>query len=154
MNSSPPPGRRAPAKGVKILPHQPTIIFLTICARRPANWIASPTVHASLTEIWRNANAWLVGYYLLMPDHIHLFCAPRDLHFTIEKWIAFWKSEFTRRHMNPEWTWQRNAVHYRLRTQDDYREKWEYIRQNPVRANLTSTPEQWPYTGTLNPLTW
>jgi len=24
-------------------------------------------------------------------------------------------------------------------------EKWEYIRQNPVRAGLVSVPDDWPY---------
>jgi hypothetical protein len=41
-------------------------------------WIAQ----RSLETIWRAADAWLVGYFMLMPDHLHLFCAPRDLRFT------------------------------------------------------------------------
>jgi hypothetical protein len=35
-----------------------------------------------------------VGDYLLMPDHLHCFCAPHDLSVDIETWIAYWKREF------------------------------------------------------------
>jgi hypothetical protein len=43
---------------------------------------------------WLNATAWLVGDYLLMPDHLHLFCAPRDIDMPIETWIRYWKRDF------------------------------------------------------------
>jgi putative transposase len=36
--------------------------------------------------LWQNeATAWYVGHYLIMPDHLHFFCAPRDLHFGIDQ---------------------------------------------------------------------
>src|SRR5687768_3444410 len=84
MSLNPPIGRRTPSQGVKIEPGQPTILFLTVCATRPANWLASQAVHDSLLSIWHSADTWLVGDYLLMPDHIHLFCSPRDLRFTVD----------------------------------------------------------------------
>jgi hypothetical protein len=74
-------GRRKPAQGVRIEAGQPTILFLTVCAVRPATWLATEVVQDSLVKIWREADGWLVGNYLLMPDHLHLFCGPRDLQF-------------------------------------------------------------------------
>src|SRR2546423_15663235 len=98
----------------------PTIVFLTVCAARPASWLASEEAQQSLVSAWQNADAWLVGSYVLMPDHLHLFCAPRDLQFTIEKWIAYWKSQFSRGHTHSDWIWQRSAFHRRMRSQDEY----------------------------------
>ena len=42
----------------------------------------------------------------------------------------------------------------RLRDSDSYEEKWEYIRNNPVRHKLVTRAEDWPYQGELNVLKW
>ena len=154
MSLNPSIGRRTPSRGVKIEPGQPTILFLTVCATRPANWLASQTVHNSLASLWRSADTWLVGDYLLMPDHIHLFCSPRDLRFTVDRWVAYWKSQFSRQYTNSEWIWQRTSFHHRLRTPEEYREKLAYVRANPVRKALVPAPELWPFAGKINTLHW
>ena len=148
-------GRRIPPQGVVRVPGEPTILFVTVCAARPANWLATTAVHESLVSLWKSADAWVVGYYLLMPDHIHLFCAPRDPRFTVDRWIAYWKSQFSRRHMNPDWVWQRSAFHRRLRTPEEYLQKLAYVRENPFRRKLVSAPDEpWAYSGVLHDLRW
>src|SRR2546423_1748375 len=102
MNESPgahePVGRKTPAPGAHIYIGQSNIFFVTVNAKDRIPWIGQPNVQARLEEIWRGAaTAWRVGYFLLMPDHLHLFCAPYDLHFGIDKWVTFWKREFSRR---------------------------------------------------------
>jgi hypothetical protein len=102
--------RQTPAAGAHIFLGQPNIFFVTANCKDGIPWMADPTVNASLAEIWRTeATAWLVGYYLLMPDHLHLFCAPRDPHFGIDQWVKFWKSCFSRRHVAQPWSWQRKS---------------------------------------------
>ena len=85
-------GRQTPAQGVKISLAGPTIVLLTVNTKDRLRWLNQPKVQSSLDTIWRAADAWLVGYYLLMPDHLHLFCAPRNLAFTLEQWMSYWKS--------------------------------------------------------------
>jgi putative transposase len=148
------PGRKTPAKGVKISLDDPTILFLTVCTKNRVPWLAQKPVQTSLEEIWRKADAWLVGYYLLMPDHLHLFCAPRDLRFTVERWITFWKREFSRAHPDEIWEWQRNAYHHRLRHAREYQEKWQYVLENPVRQGLVKDVTEWPYSGMIHQLRW
>jgi putative transposase len=41
-----------------------------------------------------------------------------------------------------------------LRRQAHYNEKWEFVRENPVRAGLVHDPDDWPYQGELNHLWW
>ena len=91
--------------------------------------------------------------YLLMPDHLHLFCAPRDFHFTIERWIAFWKDRFTKQHPDTG-TFQSGGFHHRLRDDESYSEKWQYVRENPVRLGLVTQPEEWPYFGRVHEIRW
>ncbi|MFN7139671.1 MAG: hypothetical protein ACK4UN_10050 [Limisphaerales bacterium] len=88
-----------------------------------------------------------------MPDHLHLFCAPHDLRFTIEKWIGFWKDRLAKRHPGAG-RFQIGGVHHRLRSDESYAEKWHYVRNNPVRHGLVKTPEEWPYSGRVHDIRW
>src|SRR5437667_8112854 len=47
--------------------------------------------------------------------------------------------------------WQRDFVDHRLRKEESYREKADYIRANPVRAGLVTQAEEWPYFWIANP---
>jgi putative transposase len=147
-------GRDHPAEGVFIFRSQPTIAFLTVCTRRRGRILANARVHEALIEAWRDADAWRIGYYLIMPDHIHLFCAPIDENYAIEEWIAFWKRRFRRAYGTDAPRFRARGFHHRLRRSENYRDKWEYVRANPVRAGLMKNPDDWPYQGMLNELRW
>ncbi|MDB6024862.1 MAG: hypothetical protein JWM68_1085 [Verrucomicrobiales bacterium] len=147
-------GRKTPAEGVKISLDGPTIVFLTVNAKDRIPWMTQDAVQKTLEQVWRKADAWIVGYYLLMPDHLHLFCAPRDLKFTIEQWTEFWKSEFSRQHVGVEWRFQRGGFHHRIRDEQEFATKWRYVSENPIRKGLVKTPEEWPFSGTVHDLRW
>lgn len=71
------PARRRPAH----LPlfdagNRASIVFLTVCTRDRQAALANPAMHDSLVRAWAQASHWLVGRYVIMPDHVHLFCAP------------------------------------------------------------------------------
>ena len=127
------------------------IIFLTVCTKAKKPILASPAIHELLTLTWQKARAWVVG--LLMPDHVHLFCAPRSS-YSLRSWISYWKSETARnwpdsRHQP---VWQRCYWDTKIRRDEHYNEKWSYVGLNPVRAGLVEAPEDWPYQGRLNRL--
>jgi putative transposase len=151
---SPLPRRRTPAKGVHISLEGPNWVFLTVCSRNRTRWIAQASIQRALHNIWSHtATAWLVSDYLLMPDHLHLFCAPHDLKFKIEDWITFWKSLLAK--SCPEaGMFQRGGFHHRLRNGDSYSQKWQYVLENPVRAGLVTKPEDWPYQGKVHEIRW
>ncbi len=147
-------GRKKPAPGVHIYSGQPTIVLLTVSTEKRIPWLANDVAHKMIRETWLNATAWLAGDYVLMPDHLHVFCAPHDLAFTIEEWITFWKRDFKRKHHHLDWTFQSLGWHHRLRKGESYTEKWHYVRMNPVRKSLVERPEDWPYQGTIHTLRW
>src|SRR5216684_7453625 len=89
--------RRTPMKGVHISLSGPNWVFLTVCTKDRAQWLAEVSIQSALHDIWlRTATAWLVCDFLLMPDHLHLFCTPSDLDVTIERWMAFWKDRLAK----------------------------------------------------------
>ena len=157
MNASsqnPEIGRRNPASGVHIQPGRPNLVLLTITTENRIPWLANPMAHQFLRETWLAATAWLVGDYLLMPDHLHLFCAPQDFGFAIEHWTTFWKRDFRRRHGREDWHFQSRNWHHRLREDESYSAKWPYVQENPVRKGLVKQIEEWPFKGTIHQLRW
>jgi putative transposase len=144
------PGRRHPSTGVHIYSNQFAIVFLTVTTEGRSAWLANEIAHQFLQETWREATAWLVGDYLLMPDHLHLFCAPRDLDFTVERWVTYWKRLFRRKHQRADWSLQSHSWHHRLRAIEDYSAKWHYVQENPVRKGLVARGEDWSYRGNIH----
>jgi putative transposase len=90
-----------------------------------------------------------VGDYLLMPDHLHLFCAPRNLEATLEGWIKYWKRQFNLKHDRRGWKFQSRGWHHRLRDSESYSQKWIYVQENPFRKGLVQRIEDWPFKGRI-----
>jgi putative transposase len=146
--------RQNPLPGVHIQLGQSNIVLLTVTTEKRAPWLANETAYRLLHQTWSKATAWLVGDYLLMPDHLHAFCAPRDLGFAIEKWISYWTREFHLKHGQAQWRFQPRGWHHRLRGGESYSEKWLYVQQNPVRKGLVTRIEDWPFKGKVFDLMW
>jgi len=148
------PQRHRPAHGVQIALGEPAIVWLTVCTKDRHPWLNDRNVHKDLVQIWQAADVRLIGRYILMPDHLHLFCSPRDLNYTLDAWVKYWKSQFSKSALNPVWKWQAGHWDTRLRRHESYSEKWIYSMQNPVRAGLVARSEDWPFQGELNELRW
>jgi putative transposase len=154
QQNNPLPQRQNPSAGVLVQFGRSSTVLLTIATEKRAPWLANEIAHQLLHQIWSEATAWLVGDYLLMPDHLHLFCAPRDLRFTIEEWIGYWKRQFSRKHGNEDWKFQSRGWHHRLRDGENYSAKWMYVQENPVRKGLIKRIEDWPFKGRVFDLIW
>ncbi len=143
-------GRRNPAAGVQLKLGEPNWVLLTVTTEHRVPWLADSVAHQLLHETWAEATAWLVSDYLLMPDHLHCFCAPLDLRFGIETWITYWKRLFRKKHGRPGWKFQSRGWHHRLRGDESYEQKWRYVQENPVRRGLVARIEDWPFKGRVH----
>jgi len=152
------PSRRAPAhQSVREMFNRSSIIFLTVCSQDRCPVLDKPDIHALLKTAWLAADTWLVGRYVIMPDHIHLFCAPGSCQYpSVAKWVQYWKALASRQWPRPaeQPVWQKSFWDTQLRRGENYSEKWEYVRHNPVRAGLCDTPENWQFQGEMNVLMW
>ena len=136
---------------------QTPIIFLTVCAQERKPLFARPEVHLLLQNAWAEADEWAVGRYVVMPDHLHLFCTPGKVeHVSLAKWVHYWKSMVSRQWPYPseQPVWQKSCWDTQLRRHENYSEKWNYVRHNPVRAGLCADMEDWPYQGEMHVLAW
>ncbi len=149
-------GRRTPAKGVHATSGGSTLVWITVCARDRGDWCAQSSVQRALHALWSDpAQAWLVGDYLIMPDHLHFFASPAAGPWVeLERWTAHWKRGFAKEINQPAWRWQRGLFHHRLRSEREYTDKSVYMRGNPVRAGLVANPEDWPWQGRIHDLHW
>jgi putative transposase len=125
------------------------IAFITACTDKRQPWLATDACHDVLTNVWLNSKAWLVGRYVILPDHLHLFASPGDLDVPLENWVKYWKWQFTWVHQKPEHRWQAGHWDRFLRLGESYEQKWEYVRNNPVRHGLVECPDDWPFQGEL-----
>ena len=96
-----------------------------------------------------------------MPDHVHFFCRGEIGAKTSSDFVGNWKS-WTSRATNalcrprsvPAATtlWQREFFDHVLRSNESDAEKWNYVRDNPVRAGLVQSAGDWPYAGEIEML--
>jgi putative transposase len=147
------PQRRRPVHlTLRECPNQSPIVFLTVCTHRRRPLLASPDVAALLREVWEESGKWWVGRFVLMPDHLHLFCTPenRDAP-ALAEWVKFWKSLISRRWPRPAEhpIWQQGFWDRQLRNSQHYGRRWNYVRNNPVRHGLVNDAESWPYQGEI-----
>jgi REP element-mobilizing transposase RayT len=134
---------------------EPAIYFVTICAngRRPI--LANESAHAILREELAAApqrHGWSVGRYVVMPDHLHFFCAGVS---TLSQFAGAFK-EWTAKRLTASGAaapiWQREFFDHLLRSNESYADKWTYVRENPVRGGLVSRAADWPYAGEIERL--
>jgi putative transposase len=53
------------------------------------------------------------------------------------------------RTLNCGWRAQPGFFDHILRSEESYGQKWEYVRDNPVRARLVREWEDWPHQGEI-----
>ena len=83
-----------------------------------------------------------------MPDHVHLVLAFPDMQRRVQTIVSKWK-EWTAKSLSI--LWQRDFFEHRLRRDESFREKADYILANPVRAGLVEKAKDWPYTFIADP---
>ena len=162
INTSP----RTPPRGVptrpirKRLPHEVPLwvhpskedYFITVCCQhRGRNQLANPIIGAALIDTIKHRNerqVWCVQVAVIMPDHVHLIVTFGGIDKPIQTIVSKWK-EWTAKSLDVRW--QRDFFEHRLRRDESFREKADYVLANPVRAGLVEREEDWPFTFIASP---
>ena len=135
------------------------VYFVTTCTFHRRKILASRPIATVLIDEWKAArqrHGWAIGRYVIMPDHVHFFCAADPNAVMLEKFLQRWKewtSKLTGRGsgIQPP-VWQEEFFDHVLRSDESYSQKWEYGRQNPVRAGFVRNADDWPWQGEIEPL--
>lgn len=88
-----------------------------------------------------------LGRYVIMPDHVHLFVRG-DQGFRLSPWVGGLKRAISVA-LKSQPLWQAGFFDHILRSEESYAEKWNYVRDNPVRAGLVKAADEWPYHGEI-----
>ena len=102
---------------------------------------------------FRDNGKFFLHAFVVMPDHIHLLLTVTD-GLTLERVMQFIKGGFSheagRLAGSTEPFWQKSFVDRRVRDSAECVKVVEYIYQNPVRAGLVGSAEEFTYSS-LNP---
>ena len=140
--------------GRRSLPHETplwvdtsqSVFFITCCAkdRSAGPFSSSGTAHGLLDSVAHRVRKgeWWAHAATIMPDHVHLILSFSQ-EVLLEKSVQNWK----------HWTshefgilWQRDFFEHRLRSDESFEQKSDYVLQNPVRAGLVKDWREWPFT--------
>ena len=149
--------RHPPHHSTINLDNRSNILLLTVCTKDRKPILCRSCLMASLCEAWKSRDDWAAGRFVILPDHIHVFCSPMMCGtLSLERWVAAWKSFVSRNWDSPHERplWQRSFWDRQIRSGEGYDEKWAYIRRNPVRHGFVREPEEWPFQGELHKLVW
>jgi putative transposase len=146
------PKRKTPSHDVPFWVPEGSTYFISVnCAVRGPNQLAFPDpAHLLLDSVIMRCSLghWWPRLFLIMPDHLHglfVFSPERILKQVVENW-----KRYVSRHYAI--SWQRDFFEHRIRDPTELAEKWHYIIENPVRAGLVATAEEWPYVWTAENL--
>jgi len=87
-----------------------------------------------------------------MPDHLHAFVVIDDERLKLSTWIKSLKNAISKVFRGKDISsphWQKGFFDHMLRSKDSYSAKWEYVRENPVRAGLVKYWSEWPFVGEI-----
>jgi REP element-mobilizing transposase RayT len=130
------------------------LYFVTFCTHARQRFLANDEVHTAFVLFAKRAEETYnvaVGRYVIMPDHVHLFVRG-DYNFRLGPWIGALRqvlakaATFSRAKGQ---IWEEGFFDHVLRSNESYSQKWNYVRENPVRAGLVKSAADWPYQGEI-----
>jgi len=134
--------------------HTSPLYFVTFCTHSRNPFPARDEVHAAFVAYCERAHRDFniaVGRYVIMPDHVHLFLRGSQV-FRLGRWIGLLKqamAKAARLSRSKSQLWEEGFFDHVLRSDESYSQKWNYVRENPVRAELVKSVEDWPYQGEI-----
>ena len=146
--------RHRPPRLTKLSSGVRPFYFVTFNTHRRADLLAHAAVHETFRQFCAKAQAYgvSVGRYVIMPDHVHLFVVFQPEGLTLVRWMQSLKNGLGKTLLRLGYDkphWQEGFFDHVLRSDESYGQKWEYVGQNPVRAGLAKSPEEWPYQGEI-----
>ena len=141
---------RPPRLGRVFQSYDPPLYFVTFNTNKRRKLLANSPVHDALIRFAHDGqqNGIGLGRYVIMPDHVHVFVRGR-LDFSLRQWVRLLKRGLSKAISGKPPHWQSGFFDHLIRKSESYSEKWEYVRQNPVRAGLAQNADEWPWQGEI-----
>jgi putative transposase len=130
------------------------LYFVTFCTHSRRPYLACDEVHAAFVAYSERAHRDFniaVGRYVIMPDHVHVFVRGSQV-FRLGPSVGRLKQALAKAaglSRAKRQLWEEGFFDRVLRNDESYAQKWNYVRENPVRAGLVKSVEDWPYQGEI-----
>ena len=130
--------------------YDPPLYFVTFNTHNRQKLLANSHVQNALVNFAHEGEARGIGVgrYVIMPDHVHLFVRG-SLDFSLRQWVRILKRVLSKAISCAPPHWQEGFFDHLIRHRESYAAKWEYVRQNPMRACLVQDADEWPWQGEI-----
>ncbi|MBA3961030.1 MAG: histidinol-phosphate transaminase [Chthoniobacterales bacterium] len=155
--------KKKPPRLERLFTNEP-LFFVTFNTHGRRPLLADGSLHETFVAYAQGASEHGIGVgrYVLMPDHIHLFISfGRDATADLGTWVKGLKRALEKTLLAAgekpvaldkqtlSSFWQPGFHDHILRSDESYAQKWEYVRENPVRVGLVNAAADWPYAGEI-----
>ena len=135
------------------------VYFITICTANKQPYFLDGRVNEIIEdemEFRRGMKQIRLFCYCIMPDHVHILLSLDDNYKkSLQNWVSAFK-RYTARVVNNLFgispLWQRNFYDHVVRKEDPLVKIAEYIVNNPVRKEIVSHWQEYPYSKMVDPL--
>jgi REP element-mobilizing transposase RayT len=127
-----------------------TNYFMTLCVENRKSVLANEVAWRICLATLARLDQWTILAVVVMPDHLHLLATPITREASVSAFTKWFKRWFNEQYTKSTgvamtWRWQEGCFDRLLRSEESLASKWEYLRQNPVRAGLVVDPDHWAY---------
>ena len=135
-----------PSQGKKFVAFEENLDF----AAFGPTWLRSPDVAQTVVQALLDAGQsklCSLHAYVVMPNHVHVLLTPLAQLSSITQFI---KGRSARQanlilHRQGKTFWQKESFDHWVRDSKEFDRILGYIRNNPVKAKLVTTPDAWPW---------
>ena len=129
-----------------LLPWEKSVIyFVTMCVKDRRQVLANMSVFEAIKKTIAELRRWRVLAGVIMPDHSHWIVSPvEDRGLSVGDFSTGFKRVLRKTLGSQSWEWQRGCFDRLLRSDENLRNKWIYVQDNPVRHGLVQKAQEWP----------
>ena len=110
------------------------------------------TITLDSLRYW-DGQKWTLYVAVVMPDHVHALCQPLvkdeggtyDLGEILHSVKSFSAHRINQQRGTKGSIWQDERFDRIVRDEKEFSEKWQYVRNNPVKNGLSEKPEDYPW---------
>jgi putative transposase len=129
------------------------VYFITWrCQKSRSLSLEERTITLDAIRYWDTVK-WTVYAAVVLPDHVHVLAQPLpkqeegvfNLTEILHSVKSFSSQKINQQRREQGSLWQTESYDRIVRDEAEFLEKWQYIRNNPIKIDLAQSPEEYPW---------